>query len=139
MASYEFVTTWRIEAPIEKAWNESYHTEDWPNWWKGVMSVRELRKGDDLEVGSIRRYEWKTRLAYNLFFDIETVRVEPVSYLEGRAKGELQGKGIWRLSQEGNLTVARYDWIVKTNKNWMNLLAPLAKSIYEWNHKVVMR
>lgn len=103
------------------------------------MSVRELRKGDDLEVGSIRRYEWKTRLAYNLVFDIETVRVEPVSYLEGRAKGELQGKGIWRLSQEGNLTVARYDWIVKTNKKWMNLLAPLAKSLFEWNHKVVMR
>ncbi|TFG77075.1 MAG: hypothetical protein E4H21_04610 [Thermodesulfobacteriales bacterium] len=27
MASYEFVTIWRIKAPIEKVWNEIYHTD----------------------------------------------------------------------------------------------------------------
>jgi len=39
MASYEFVTIWRIEAPIEKVWNEIYHTEYWSQWWKGVIQV----------------------------------------------------------------------------------------------------
>ncbi|MGB2693076.1 MAG: hypothetical protein WBB48_06550 [Thermodesulfobacteriota bacterium] len=61
-----------------------------------------------------------------------------MAYLEGIAKGELDGKGIWRLSEDGDQTIARYDWFVNTTKPWMNILAPLAKPVFEWNHKVVM-
>ena len=138
MASYEFVTIWRIEAPFEKVWNEIYHTEYWPDWWKGVIRVEELKQGDDLGVGSIRRYIWKTKLPYKLIFDIETVKVEPMNYLEEIAKGELDGKGIWRLKQNGSYTIARYYWLVNTTKTWMNMLSPIAKPLFEWNHKVVM-
>ena len=138
MASYEFVTIWRIEAPLEKVWEEIYYTEYWPDWWKGVIKVQELKEGDDLGIGSIRRYEWKTKLPYKFIFDIETVRVEPMKYLEGIAKGELDGKGIWRLSEDGNCTIARYEWLVNTKKTWMNILAPVAKPLFEWNHKMVM-
>jgi len=138
MASYEFVTIWKIEAPIEKVWNEIYYTEHWPEWWRGVEKVEELKEGDDLGVGSIRRYTWKTKLPYKLIFDIETVKVEPMNYLEGISRGELDGKGIWRLSDDGPFTIARYDWLVNTTKTWMNLLAPVAKPLFEWNHKIVM-
>jgi len=138
MASYEFVTIWRVESPLEKVWKEIYHSEHWPEWWKGVIQVVELRKGDDLGVGSIRRYTWKTKLPYKLIFDIETVRVEPMSYLEGKSTGELDGKGIWQLTKKGDFTIARYDWMVTTTKTWMNLLVPLAKPLFEWNHKIVM-
>lgn len=139
MASYDFVTIWRIEAPIEEVWKEIYYTECWSEWWKGVISVEELKEGDDLGVGSIRRYTWKTKLPYKLIFDIETVKVEPMNYLEGKSSGELEGKGIWRLSQDGEHTIARYDWNVNTTKLWMNILAPLARPLFEWNHNIVMR
>jgi hypothetical protein len=33
----------------------------------------------------------------------------------------------------------RYDWNVRTTKSWMNLLAPLARPLFQWNHKVVMQ
>ena len=138
MASYEFVTIWRVEAPIEKVWNEIYYTEYWPQWWKGVIKVVELKEGNELGVGSIRRYTWKTKLPYKLIFDIETVRVEPMSYLEGKSTGELVGKSIWQLTKKGDFTIARYDWMVTTTKTWMNLLVPLAKPLFEWNHKIVM-
>lgn len=138
MASYNFVTIWRIEAPLEDVWKEIYHTEYWPEWWRGVISVEELKEGDDLGVGSIRRYTWKTKLPYKLIFDIETVRVEPMTYLEGISSGELDGKGIWQLSEGGDNTIVRYDWNVNTTKLWMNILAPIASSLFEWNHNVVM-
>ncbi|HKN84335.1 MAG TPA: hypothetical protein VJW17_12895 [Pyrinomonadaceae bacterium] len=32
MNTYEFVTIWRVKAPIEKVWNEIYHSTDWPTW-----------------------------------------------------------------------------------------------------------
>lgn len=138
MAAYEFVTIWRVHAPIETLWEEIYYSERWPEWWQGVEEVEELVEGDDLGVGSIRRYTWKSKLPYKLTFNVETVRVEPPNILEGRAFGELEGTGLWTLTEDKEITVARYDWQVSTTKEWMNYLAPLARPIFKWNHDVVM-
>jgi hypothetical protein len=138
MKTYDFVTVWRVKAPIESVWNEIYHSGDWPTWWKGVESVVEVRKGDERGVGSIHRYTWKSKLPYRLSFEMQTVRVEPPRLLEGIAVGELQGRGLWQLSTEGSETIVRYDWNVVTTKRWMNLLSPIARPLFEWNHNVVM-
>jgi hypothetical protein len=58
--------------------------------------------------------------------------------LEGMATGELQGRGLWQLSTDGDETIVRYDWSVETTKSWMNLLSPIARPLFEWNHNVVM-
>jgi hypothetical protein len=100
--------------------------------------VVETRKGDQSGVGSIQRYTWKSKLPYRLSFDMETNRIEPPLLLEGIATGELQSRGLWQLSTEGRETIVRYDWKVETTKRWMNLLAPLARPLFEWNHNVVM-
>jgi len=138
MKDYKFVTIWRVKAPIESVWNQIYHSLDWPTWWKGVEAVSEVQKGDDSGVGSIHRYTWKSKLPYKLSFDMQTVRIEPPVLLEGIAIGELQGRGLWQLSAEGDDTVVRYDWNVETTKQWMNLLSPIARPLFEWNHNVVM-
>jgi uncharacterized protein YndB with AHSA1/START domain len=138
MKTYNFVTIWRVNAPIESVWNEIYHSKEWPAWWKGVESVSEIRNGDENGVGSVHRYTWKSKLPYRLSFDMQTVRIEPPLLLEGIAVGELQGRGLWQLTTESNDTIVRYDWSVETTKRWMNLLSPIARPLFEWNHDVVM-
>ena len=138
MKTYEFTTVWRVAASVESVWNEIYHSELWPLWWKGVESVVEVRAGDERGVGSVRRYTWKSKLPYRLTFEMETVRVEPPFILEGVAKGELDGRGRWQLTSEGDETIARYDWQVQTTKRWMNLLDFIARPAFKWNHDVVM-
>ena len=138
MKDYKFVTIWRVKAPLESVWNQIYHSLDWPTWWKGVEAVAEVQKGDESGVGSIHRYTWKSKLPYKLSFDMKTIRIEPPVLLEGVAIGELQGRGLWQLSAEGDETVVRYDWNVETTKLWMNLLSPIARPLFEWNHNVVM-
>ncbi len=69
---------------------------------------------------------------------METTLVEPISVIEGRAIGELQGIGRWQLSNDGDITTACYDWKVETTKRWMNFLAPIARPVFQWNHGVVM-
>ena len=138
MSTYNFITIWRVAAPIDNVWNEIYHASEWPTWWRGVESVVELRKGDDNGVGSVYRYTWKSKLPYRLSFDMQTTRVEPPLLLEGIAIGELEGRGLWRLATEGSETIVRYDWNVETTKRWMNLLAPIARPLFDWNHDVVM-
>jgi hypothetical protein len=103
-----------------------------------VENVVEVRRGDEAGVGSLNRYTWKSKLPYRLSFDMETIRTEPPLLLEGIAKGELQGRGLWQLTTENGETIVRYDWNVETTKRWMILLSPIARPLFEWNHNVVM-
>lgn len=139
MASYSFVTIWRIEAPIESVYDAIEKSERWPSWWKGVVDVKKLKEGDEDGVGSVYRYTWKSFLPYKLIFETTTTVVDRPHRLEGEASGELAGSGRWRIAQKGEVTTVRYDWQIKTTKAWMNLLAPIARPIFAWNHDVVMR
>ena len=142
MADYVFVTNWQFNAPRERVWSLIFNPEGWPEWWRGVERVEKLKEGDAQHIGAIHRYTWKSKLPYRLIFEMETTRVEPCFVLEGRAIGELQGHGRWQLSSaandEGEITRVRYDWRVKTTKAWMNLIAPLARPVFSWNHNVIM-
>lgn len=69
MAEYHFVSTWQIQAPIERVWEEIYHAERWPAWWKYVTGVDELEPGADDGVGQRLRLLFRTRLPYTLGFE----------------------------------------------------------------------
>lgn len=138
MTKYEFVTIWRFKSALEPVWDMIYHSDRWPDWWKGVERVELVKKGDENDIGSIHSYTWKSKLPYRLTFEMQLNRVEPMRIIEGIALGELSGKGLWQLSSEGDITTARYDWQVETTKRWMNLLTPVARPFFKWNHDVVM-
>lgn len=138
MAEYSFVTIWRIDAPIEKVWNALRDFKRMPSWWKYVQSVVELEPGDENGVGSLVRIVWTSALPYKLRFDTRTTRAQKPRLIELDAMGELNGTGRWQLSEEDGVTVVRYDWNVSTTKQWMNLLAPLLRPVFEWNHDILM-
>ena len=138
MADYSFVTLWRFRAPLDPVWQLIYRSEEWPTWWRGVERVELLEPGGDDGVGALHRYTWRSRLPYRLAFDMRLTRVEPLSLIEGEAVGELTGTGRWRFAHVWGVTRVRYDWNVRTTKPWMNLLAPVARPVFKWNHDVVM-
>lgn len=139
MAEFQFVTVWRIEASLPQVCDAISQCLHWPKWWKAVVKVEEVEAGDEDGVGSLRRFTWKGRLPYHLTFDVRVTRVVPLTVLEGRASGEVEGVGRWQFANDGRVTVIRYDWCVRTNRRWMNLLAPIARPVFRWNHDQVMR
>ncbi len=138
MARYEFLTTWCIDAPIEAVFDVLNDSVGYPRWWKGVQSVEVLEPGDETTAGELARFTWRSVLPYSLGFDLRATRVERPYLLEGHAFGELEGVGTWRL-YEGEGTAIVYDWRVRTTKRWMNLVGPLARPAFSWNHDIVMR
>jgi hypothetical protein len=138
MIEYYFETTWRINAPLQDVWEAVYHSEDWPNWWKGVTEVQVLETGTD-GVGGLRRITWQSFLPYALVINVRSTRVVPLQLLDGDISGELVGTGKWTLSQEQDISVVRFEERVRTTKRWMRLLAPLARPIFRWNHHMVMK
>ena len=138
MPGYEFLTTWVLDAPRERVWDAIWESERWPEWWKGVERVVELEPGAADGVGKLSRYTWRSKLPYELDFEMRTTRAERPHLLEGQASGELAGLGRWRLFEGGGTTAVVYEWNVATTKRWMNLLAPLLRPAFEWNHDWVM-
>jgi hypothetical protein len=106
--------------------------ERWPSWWRGVERISVL---------GIDRYRvaWRSRIPYELEFDFEVGSTEPPREMEGTATGELTGAGHWRLFEQDGATAVLYEWNVETAKLWMNLLGPVARPVFEYNHDVVMR
>jgi hypothetical protein len=138
MATYSFLTTWLLESPREPVWEAIHDQERWPQWWRGVEEAEELQPGAEDGLGSVSRLVWKSLLPYRVEFEVTTKRVEHPHLLEGHAVGELAGVGRWRLYERDGVTAVLYEWNVSTTKPWMNLLAPVARSAFEWNHDWVM-
>ena len=140
MASYRFHTVWTVAAQLETVWDVIFDAERWPEWWRGVEQVRALDHGNgDLKVGSRTEQVWRSRLPYRVRFETVTDRVEHLRLIEGRADGDLRGEGVWRFGTDGETTSVSYDWRVETTSPWMNALAPVAASVFRWNHDWVMR
>jgi hypothetical protein len=141
MASYSFVTIWRHRAPIDAVYDAISDAGAWPEWWPAVKRVDPISPGDPATgLGMVQRFTFKGSLPYTLSFDMEVTRTVRPQMLAGHATGELEGDGVWTLTEEpGGITVARYDWNIRTTRWWMNLLAPVARPIFKANHDVVMR
>jgi carbon monoxide dehydrogenase subunit G len=140
MASYSFVTEWRLEAPIERVFELLNDATAWPEWWPGVISIDEIRPPTDRNgVGRVLRSTFRGKLPFRLTFDMTVEEVVRPTSLAGRARGELDGVGRWTLSQEGSDTLVRYDWNIRTTRWWMNLLAPMAAGAFKSNHDYIMR
>jgi len=140
MASYSFLSTWCVSAPLERVWALLCDVERYPDWWKGVRKVDVLEPGaDGRGLGTLYRTQWRSRLPYSLTLDTRITRYEPPHLVEGQASGELAGIGTWRLYESSAGTAAIYSWDVRTTAASMNWLAPIARPAFTYNHDLVMR
>ena len=101
--------------------------------------VDELERGAADGVGRRQHLLFRTRLPYKVGFEVRATRVQPPSTLEADATGELEGTGRWMLTPDDGGTLVRYNWDVRTTRWWMNLLAPVARPAFRWNHDELMR
>jgi carbon monoxide dehydrogenase subunit G len=137
--SYNFITRWQIKAPVEQVWDVIYDADQWPNWWKGVVSVKDIDNGNAEGINSIKEYVWKSQLPYQLSFKMKLKKKEKYKLLSGEASGELEGRGTWFFGERDGITYVQYDWKVITNKPWMNRFSFLLKPLFNYNHNIVMQ
>jgi hypothetical protein len=134
---YSFLTAWLLDSPRGPVWEAVYDQARWPEWWRGVEKAELVRRGENGDVGTVARMVWRSLLPYRVGFDVTMKRIEP-HLLEGEAVGDLTGTGRWRFFEQGGVTAVIYEWDVTTTKRWMNLIAPVARPVFEWNHDWVM-
>lgn len=139
MTHYRFETRWRLAAPLEEVYQALCQPSQWPTWWPGLVAVEPLGDGQASGIGRRFRYTWRSRLGYRLRFEVRVTRVQARRLIEAEAHGDVEGLGRWEFTERGAATEVRYLWQVKTTARWMNLLAPLARPLFAWNHHAMMR
>lgn len=139
MADYRFVTTIEIASPVARVWEEVGRAERWATWWPGLVRVRELEPGDEQGRGALWEFTFKSRLPYRLSFRGRVTRIDPLERMDLEAVGELEGIAVYELTDMGSSTRMKLTWTVRTTKPWMNILAPVARPFFAWNHDVLMK
>lgn len=138
MAEYRLLSIWRIEAPLEDVYAAIHNSLCWPDWWLGAQKVEQTAAGDADGINSVRRYSWQGQLPYLVVFEARTTRIKKLVSIEGVAQGDLEGIGRWNFSREGAISIVRYEWYVRSNLWWMNLISPVARSMFIRNHAMLM-
>lgn len=139
MADYNFITLWKFDAPVEKVYEAVHNADNYHLWWKGQGHVQTIKPGDSVGKGAIKRFTTRSVLPYSLVYEGVVLDVVPYKKIEGTTSGDLQGHGIWTFEQVNGASAVKYYWNVKTTGFWMNLLAPILKPVFAWNHDVVMK
>jgi hypothetical protein len=127
------VTAWLLEAERQAVWWTLRDAERWPEWWRGVERVTVLDPDERYRIA------WRSRIPYELEFEFAVRELDELRSMSGDATGALTGTGHWRLFEQDGVTAVTYEWDVHTTKAWMNLIAPVGKPVFEYNHNVVMR
>ena len=131
MARYRLTTTWVLGAERERVFEVVRDFERWPEWWPGVEKV--VLEGDEMEQ------QWRSRLPYAIHFRAVVDAIDPPERISGRVDGALRGTGRCGLRKLPGGTEVEFELEVETTEAWMNVIAPLAKPVFVWNHHFLMR
>jgi hypothetical protein len=137
MAAYSFVTNWRLNASLAAVWRELDAAERYPEWWPSIIAYRDLTPAIH-GLGARAERVVRGRLPYSLRYTTTVTRYEPLCEIAYDAVGDLNGQGRFVLTEDAGHTCVVFYWDVSTAGFWLNLLAPMLKPLFAWNHHWVM-
>jgi uncharacterized protein YndB with AHSA1/START domain len=137
MAMYRFVTHWQFDAPIDRVWDVLNTPARYPDWWPSIVEYHDLKPGVT-GLGASAERVVRGRLPYRLRYRTVVTCFDPPRELGYDATGDLTGEGRFVLAEQEGKTEVVFYWDVRTSGFWLNLLAPLLKWLFAWNHNWVM-
>ena len=133
------ISHWRIEATIQEVADALSEPELFPDWWGDVyLSVKTLAEGSDQGIGQTVAIHSKGWLPYRLNWQGTLVESHMPQSWAIEATGDLVGRGVWTLVQDGSIADVTYDWRVKSDRLLFRVLAPLLRRLMVSNHEWAM-
>jgi uncharacterized protein YndB with AHSA1/START domain len=127
-----FLDAWFVDAPIEAVHEALADGRTYPHWWRPVYIA--VESDGPPAVGKVSRQHFKGRLPYHLHTRSTITRLEPPRIIEADVEGDLRGRGLWTLTQDGNRTHVRFDWTVTADRPLLRVLTPALRPLLRWNH-----
>ena len=137
---YHLHSRFLLTSDRDSVWAALTAVPEWPSWWRWAKRIDVLTPptGED-GLGAVYRSRVATPLVYGMSYDTAIVDVVRPRLIDVTASGDIAGKGRFLLSDEpSGGTRVTFTWLVVTPKWWMNLLAPVARPGFVWNHGRLM-
>jgi hypothetical protein len=141
MAAKDFhiVTTWHIRGRIADIAAILTDAIALPDWWGQVyLSTAITAPGDANGIGRSVAVNSKGRLPYHIQWTATLTSSNAPHTWEIAASGNLSGRGIWTLTQQGPIAHVSYDWRVSADRPLFRILAPVMRPVFAWNHRWAM-
>jgi hypothetical protein len=139
MGEFTLSSHWLVVATIEEVAAILSEPERLPDWWPEVyLSVEIVDPGGPDGVGRVVAFHTRGWLPYTLRWRGTVVTADRPRTWTIEATGDLDGRGVWRLEQRGELAVVDYDWRVRVEKPGLKPFAPVLRPVYAANHRWAM-
>lgn len=141
MAAHDFhiITTWRVRGQIADIAAILTDALSLPDWWGEVyLSTAIISPGNADGIGRRVAVHSKGRLPYSIRFTAELLSANMPHRWEIAASGDLTGRGVWSLEQQGDMAIVSYDWRVAADRPLFRRLAPVMRPLFAWNHNWAM-
>jgi hypothetical protein len=140
ITDYHFVSRWRVRGTVGEVSDILGDAEGLARWWPSVyLKVETLEPGGARGAGQLVRLHTKGWLPYTLRWEFRTVAAGDPHGYEVEAVGDLEGRGCWSFTQDGDFVNATYDWRVRARKPLLRALSFLLKPLFAANHRWAMR
>jgi hypothetical protein len=133
---YHLVSQWRVPGALQDVAAILREPRDLVRWWPEVYLDIQVENQD--AGGKVVRVHSRGRLPYTLRWSFREVEARWPHGATIEAWGDLAGRGVWTLVQEGPDVRATYDWQVRAEKAWLRQLSPILKPLFTWNHRWAM-
>jgi len=134
---YRYVNHWRVRGPIEEVAAVLRDATSYPRWWPSVyLAVEPIVDGSGEERRRVRSQGF---LPYAIEFTARVVDERLPHGFSVEAEGEMQGRGDWQLSADGDWVDIVYRWQVSGNKMLWRTTSWALRPLFEANHYWAMR
>ena len=135
---YQFVTYWHVPGTVAQVTEVLRDGPGLARWWPSVyLDVKLVEPGEPNGIGTVMDMFTKGWLPYTLRWRLRIYEVHPNGFsLE--ATGDLVGRGIWTMIQDGAEVLIIYDWKIRAEKPLLGRLSFVVKPVLEANHRWAM-
>lgn len=127
--SYNFITEWLIEAPLEDVRDTLFDVSGWSQWWKGVQSVKHI-DGDTYQF--VLGY-----LGYRVHFTAQISQLDEHTLKVEATSGDLKGLGEITVEPNDKGTKVTITWDVEDQRRWTQV--QWIRPLLIWAHDKAMQ
>jgi hypothetical protein len=134
-SGYHLISHWRVPGALDDVAALLREPRDLVRWWPEVYLQVAIEHGARGDVAYVRSRGF---LPFTLSWSFREIEPRWPHGTTLEAWGDLVGRGVWTLAQDGPDVVATYDWQVHAAKPWLRALSPMLKPVFAWSHRWAM-
>jgi uncharacterized protein YndB with AHSA1/START domain len=137
---YHLTTEWWFEGTAEEIYDLLSDTDAMRRWWRAILvGLEEVEPGDDEGVGKVVQMHVRAALPYTLHWQFRVREANRPRGFSIEASGDLNGRGVWTLTQEGPWVHVHYDWRVRADAWYLRTFSFALKPLFAANHRWAMQ